>query len=64
MTFSYEQYFRRNVERFTRMVERAKAENPSALWLAEACLASAEKRLANHLEELKGEQAELPSRMS
>ena len=43
MTFSYEQYFRRNVERFTRMVERAKAENPSALWLAEACLASAEK---------------------
>ena len=60
MTLSYEQYFRRNVERFTGMVERAKAENPSALWLAEACLTAAEKRLANHLEDLKGEEAELP----
>ena len=59
MTLSYEQYFRRNVERFTGMVERAKAENPSALWLAEACLAAAEKRLANHLEELGDAEAEL-----
>lgn len=64
MTLSYEQYFRRNVERFTGMVERAKAEDSCMLWLWEKCLASAEKRLANHLEELKGEKAELPSRMS
>ena len=56
---THEEYFRRNVERFTGMVERAKAEDSCMLWLWEQCLASAEKRLANHLEELKGTEAEL-----
>ena len=57
---THEEYFRRNVERFTGMVERAKAEDSCMLWLWEKCLASAERRLAIHLEELKGEEAELP----
>ena len=59
MTLTHEEHLRLNVERFTGIVERARAEDSCMLWLWEKCLASAEKRLANHLEELKGEEAEL-----
>ena len=56
---THEEYFRRNVERFTGMVERAKAEDSCMLWLWEQCLASAENRLACHLEELGDAEAAL-----